>query len=219
MIKTKSTKITFNGTILGNGEIPIICPHCGICIEPTFISKAYNLFGPEQIATLIFKGNCCDQLSFATYKVNLQNKTYELLSVYPPTKPIIFDEAIQQISPRFIESYNQAYSAEILNHFELAGAGYRNALEILIKDYAINILKKDNTEVSKKKLYAAIAEYVPEHTISAADVVRLLGNDFTHYERKYDHLGLNELKSYLEIYILAVKLEYKKKNPPISVNR
>lgn len=46
--------------------------------------------------------------------------------------------------------YNQALQSEFHKNIELAAVGYRSALEILIKDYAVNELGLNPEEVSSK---------------------------------------------------------------------
>lgn len=88
---------------------------------------------------------------------------------------------------------------------------------MLIKDFAINILKEKKEEVVKIKLYGAIEKYLPDVDMSnCADVVRILGNDNTHYERDYENIDFNVLKQYLDIFIEMIEVKIKVKNPPVS---
>ena len=126
------------------------------------------------------------------------------------------DELIEKISPRFIEVYNQALRAKDNKDLNLAAIGYRSALEILIKDYAINELNEPPEKVIKLKLFEAISNYLPENMLSTADVVRILGNDHTHYERKYPELDFNLLQKYMDIFINLVQTKLLIANPPVS---
>ena len=56
----------------------------------------------------------------------------------------------------------------------MAAVGYRSALEILIKDYAINDLHEPSEKVVKLDLFHAISNYLSSDTVNAADVVRIL---------------------------------------------
>lgn len=49
--------------------------------------------------------------------------------------------------------YNQALRSESKGDIELAAIGFRSALEILVKDYAVNELKINVEEVSRKSLF------------------------------------------------------------------
>ena len=47
-------------------------------------------------------------------------------------------------------------------------------------------------------------------------VVRILGNDNTHYERDYENIDFDVLKQYLNIFIEMIEVQIKIKNPPVS---
>ncbi|WP_288477997.1 DUF4145 domain-containing protein [uncultured Clostridium sp.] len=218
MNKTKYTQLISGNTVLFTAEKPIICPHCGAFIEPKLVSYQNILFSDFSIYLIAFIGSCCEKAFFATYR--LIDGNGELLTLYPSNKPSQLPDSIKKISPRFINLYNQAYTAEQNNHFELAGCGYRNALEVLIKDYAINELKKDPKEVVKKSLNNSIKDYIPSVNLSnSADVIRLLGNDYTHYERHYEQIEFEVLKRYLRIFIDNIENEYLMAHPVITSNR
>lgn len=222
MYKTKliSKILSSTGTTV-NFNIPICCPHCGHSVTPNIISNSLITYrGQTRLLTIVYKGDCCDLPFFACYSYTSKDDT-KLLSIYPSIKPALLPEKIQECSPRFIELYNQAYTAEQNNHLELAGAGYRNSMEILIKDFAINKLNIPREEVVKKTLYDAIGTYLKEINLatSAADVVRVLGNDFTHYESKYDDIDFTVIKRYLEILITQIETKLLLMEPIITVNR
>ncbi|HFD2035903.1 TPA: DUF4145 domain-containing protein [Clostridium perfringens] len=218
MNKTKhSTLITSGGTTLFECEIPINCPHCSAFINPQPNTYSCITLSNFYIYIIAYQAPCCDNYFFVTYKVT--NNKGELLTIYPSNKPEKLPEAIEKISPRFVNLYNQAYTAEQNNHLELAGSGYRNALEVLIKDYAINELGIDSKEVVKKNLNRSINEYVPSVRLSnSADVIRLLGNDYTHYERHYEDIDFQILKKYMRIFINSIETEYLINHPVVVPN-
>ena len=127
------------------------------------------------------------------------------------------NEILSSISERFINMYNQALQAEFVDNIELAAIGYRSALEILVKDYAINELGKDSDEVSKKSLCNAIGEYLNQQDLVAtADVIRILGNDYTHYKRKFPEHDFDLLKGYMNIFLKQIEVQYMISHPPVS---
>lgn len=92
-------------------------------------------------------------------------------------KPIVpyRNDNLASISERFIDMYNQALTSEHNQNYELAAIGYRSALEILVKDYAIQELNEPEETVSKKSLCDAIAKYLSQpDLVATADVVRIL---------------------------------------------
>ena len=113
--------------------------------------------------------------------------------------------------------YNQSLKAESNGHYELAAIGFRTSLEILIKDYAITELNLSEDDVAKKNLFNAISEYLnQDNLIKTADVIRILGNDFTHYERKYPEHDFELLKGYMNIFVKQIEVQYMVNHPPVS---
>lgn len=193
------------------------CPYCGISTDATRIDvKAFSITDGI-IADVIYKCTSCDKIFHVSYKKMKDEEIFILYSVFPNFQGKEFSKEIQSVSPRFIKLYNQAYKAEYDTNYELAGCGYRNALEVLIKDYAINILGEKKEDVVKYKLYKAIELYLKDVDMSnCADVVRILGNDNTHYERDYENIDFDVLKQYLNIFIEMIEVQIKIKNPPVS---
>ena len=195
----------------------LTCPYCGIGTDANRNDiKAFKI-NDGIVADAIYKCTSCDKIFHVSY-VKLNNEeTFKPFSVYPNFQGRSFSKEICDVSPRFVKLYNQAFKAEYDNNYELAGSGYRNALEILIKDYAINVLKHKMEDVVKFKLYGAITEYLPDVDMSnCADVVRILGNDNTHYERDYENIDFSVLKQYMNIFIDMIDVQIKIKNPPVG---
>ena len=104
--------------------------------------------------------------------------------------------------------YNQAFSAEQYNLTEICGVGYRKALEFLIKDYLI-INNPDETEkIQKKLLGSCISEYIDNTRLkSVAKRAVWLGNDETHYIRKWETKDLQDLKKLIELTLHWIEME------------
>lgn len=206
-------------------DIPLTCPYCGKVVEFTPNSHhSFDFNDGETFHIYLLHSKCCNKLSIATYhKIfdkNADKDVYKFVSMYPNPKLSVIPENIQKLSPRFYTLFNDSEFAFSQNMFELAGSGYRNSLEILIKDYAIKELEKDPEEVSKKKLFDAIDAYLPNQKLkNSADVVRILGNDCTHFEQKYEEYDLDVLKAYLDIFVTMINAEYMVNHPPVARNQ
>lgn len=193
------------------------CPYCNIGTDAPRLSIVPCTIENGVIANATYKCTSCDKIFHVSYVKLETEEMFKPYSVYPNFQGRNFSDEISNVSPRFIRLYNQAYKAEYDNNLELAGCGYRNALEVLIKDYAINVLKEKKEEVVNIKLHGAIGKYLPDVDMSkCADVVRILGNDNTHYERDYENIDFNVLKQYLNIFIEMIEVQIKVKNPPVS---
>ena len=201
-------------------DIPIICPNCNYSVQPIIIDyRLMNFSEKNHLLVISYKGNCCSVPFYATYEYDARKGS--ILDVYPHLKPAMLPANVKELSPRFASLYEQSYTAEQNNHIELAGSGYRNAIEVLIKDFAIKKLNSPKDDVGKMKLYDVIGTYLKEVNIdtSAADVIRVLGNDYTHYQRKYDDIDFIVVKKYLEIFIQQVETKLLLMEPIVPTNR
>jgi hypothetical protein len=202
-------------------KVPRFCPHCDQAISPITIEFLKTNYSDGQSLN-IFLHRCpdCNKHFLTTHLRNEPDRILEHVATYPSMKNKHFHKLIEETSPRFVKIYNQAYTAEQLNHFEIAGTGYRLALEILIKDFAIKCLGKNPDEVKRKKLADAIREYLDDQeSFTSADVVRILGNDYVHYHQKYEDVEFEHLKWYLDMFIKKVEAKLLFLNPPVPTRQ
>jgi hypothetical protein len=125
---------------------------------------------------------------------------YELGYIEPYTIiEIEYSASIKTCSPMFIKIYNQANVAEIKGLDEIAGVGYRKSIEFLIKDYIIS--KNENEETIKStSLGNCIKKYIDDPKIRVcAERATWLGNDETHYIRKWTNKDISDLKTLIKI--------------------
>lgn len=214
---------SINSSTVTSFSIPTVCPHCNYAVQPIVKDNKLLTFGKnnkDRLLIISYLGDCCDTPFYATYLYH-GNYTATLLDVYPHLKPSVLPDKIKDLSSRFAELYEQSYTAEQNGHIELAGSGYRNAIEVLIKDFAIKKLNAPEKDVCKMTLYDAIGSYLKEVNIdtAAADVVRVLGNDYTHYQRKYDDIDFIVVKKYLEIFIQQIDTKLLLMEPIVPTNR
>jgi hypothetical protein len=158
----------------------------------------------------------CRSIFVGRYKKNLQGNSFELDGVYPiryvGTK---FAPEIDSTSPEFVEIYHQAEAAEAAGYDRIAGMGYRKSLEFLIKDYLGLIHPDKKEEIANEFLGKCIDTLVEDPKIKAcAKRAAWLGNDETHYIRKWESKDINDLKvlvrlstNWIESSILTARYE------------
>ena len=133
----------------------------------------------------------------------LPQGTFKLWSTTPwnPRDPAVPDE-VARISPAFVEVYSQASAAETFRLPQVAGPGYRKALEFLIKDYCAG-LEPDNSEVIRSTpLGRVISDHVGDANVRAcAQRAAWLGNDETHYVRRWESKDIQDLKTLLQLTV------------------
>lgn len=189
------------------------CPICNKNILPNMIC---DLILDEKLY-LIFSCPSCEEIFMAFYKLGRDRKTgdnrFKLEEIFP--KMVVsseFEKEICDISPMFVEVYNQSRQAEIYNLNEISGMGYRKALEYLIKDYIIKNNSEKEEEVKAELLGNCIKNMVDNPKIKKmAKGAAWLGNDETHYIRRWEDKDIEDLKALINITVYWIMYELKTK--------
>jgi hypothetical protein len=190
---------------------PKVCPVCHHKIRPIQTSAVRRA---EDILQVCFRcpDEDCDVLFIAVYEAKPYASAgapeYKLVGCLPKSPaPANHSEEIQAVSASFVEIWDQASAAEFHGLKEVAGVGYRKSLEYLIKDYLIGAgVARD--EVVGKLLGKCIKDHVQEPRIKrCAERAAWLGNDETHYSRKWEEFGLSDLKELIQMSVAWIELE------------
>lgn len=119
-----------------------------------------------------------------------------------------FEETIQRVSTQFVALYNQAYSAEQHKLALICGAGYRKSLEFLVKDYAKSKNPKDQVAIEKTQLGPCIQNYIVHpKVVDIAKRAVWLGNDETHYVKKWEDKDLADLKALIDLTVHWISMD------------
>ena len=121
-----------------------------------------------------------------------------------------FSETIKEISKDFSTIYNQALQAENDNLTEICGPGYRKGLEFLVKDYLIGhaVDEDEKNEIKAESLGDSIKNRIQDaHIKEVAKRAVWLGNDETHYIRKWEQKDLKDLKKLIDLTVHWMEAE------------
>lgn len=213
---TKKTQFSYNPEELYNLEgieSPKKCPMCHHAIEPVFISIAIH---SESEGAIMFYCTACTKSfisHFHHYKPTFDHRyIFEGYKLHAPRffEKVPFEKVIEQLSPRFVTTYNESSIAEQIDLKEVCGMGYRKALEILIKDYAIHKHPNDKDKISSPsyKLNQCINEYITEHRIKKPSIAASwIGNDETHYTRIHETKDIKDLKDFIKTVVYFIQFE------------
>ena len=131
--------------------------------------------------------------------------------VYPNKIVTDIDRLFIDHAPRFVEFYSEAIEAEKMGLENIAGTGYRSAIECLIKDYALafELDTKEYLSDPKFTFNNAIDRYVKDDDLlkSALHFIRIVGNGYTHWN-KSTSISLSQLKNYVDIIIQIFKSKF-----------
>lgn len=129
----------------------------------------------------------------------------ELIPVTPHTEP--FSAGISNLSPTFVNTYNQSQFAESQGLTEICGMGYRRALEFLVKDYLIHLTPDQEDAIKGEFLGASIKRINNDHIKVLAERSTWIGNDETHYVRKHEDFDYTDLKRFIMAMVRYIDSE------------
>ncbi|WP_306010447.1 hypothetical protein [Bacillus sp. MMSF_3328] len=197
---------------------PDVCPICHFAQRPTPINAIHNDSSASALRIELVcacTNDDCKRVFIAYYNSPKSGSSTWTLGECMPNKirPREFDAEINDISPMFSEIYNQAAEAEAsgLNH--IAGMEYRKALEFIIKDYLISFQNEDKDQIEGKFLGKCINEHITDTNIKkVSERAVWLGNDETHYIRKWITKDIEDLKGLIELTIYWIAAQIKTQN-------
>ena len=195
-------------------RIPDRCAHCQrygkvrvlLAVEMAIEYRARR----DALAICQCKDSHCGGAFVAAYAVTTQNgiDAGGLMSHMPLkfSEVAKFCDTISALSPIFCATYDEAVQAQENGLSQICGAGFRRALEFLVKDYAISIAPADNTELRQKiartLLGLCIRDYLPNGSIQeVAKRAAWLGNDETHYYRTWTKHDTSDLKALIQLTV------------------
>lgn len=178
----------------------VACPGCGTLISPQYLSY-------DQVAGVLF---CkCPVRDCETHFLLRVSGSWVQFIPNHPMKTEEFSDIVRNISSRFNQIYNESYAAEQMGLMEICGVGYRKALEFLIKDYVMEGKDEDTQEkIKRMQLAKCIEEYVTDmNVMNVSKRAVWIGNDETHYVRKWEEKDVKDLKGLIKLTIRWIEQE------------
>jgi hypothetical protein len=188
-------------------RVPDKCPRCHTHQQPKLLSWQY--MPGENLVEGVFRcvNAACEKVFIAEYhrEPTLGMHILGHLSPYA-VKPPTIARAVVVVSPMFVEILTQVETAREFRLDQLEGVGLRKALEFLIKDYATLLQPDKDAEIRKEYLGKVIEEYIEDNTVKQlAARATWLGNDETHYERRWETKDLNDLRALVRLTVNAIE--------------
>jgi hypothetical protein len=206
MIKTQIR--TINGSLDARiSSHPDKCPHCHFGIVPEYIFGFVDRYS-------LFLSFCCvrhDCLRYFLVEYDEDHNHIFHLKRYILGKPnpTEHQQIIKDISPTFVTLYDQAQASQYYGLDDVCGMGFRKALEFLIKDYIISKDPASKNTIEKKLLGDCIKYHIDSQKIKdIASRAAWLGNDESHYIRKWVNMDVNNLKQLIQLTTHWIETEY-----------
>lgn len=214
-------------------EVPKLCQYCNIValpnllwhsdIEEWMINSARK--SEEPIISVVYECTNCHKEFLYPYKLFfdsnvLQSKLTKYDIDYSHFLKEIPEE-INQISEKFVKIYYQSLIAEKNNLDLIIGVGFRKSIEFLVKDYCINLLGHSKEEISKKPLSQTINMITNSKIKVTALATTWIGNDETHYEKKYTDKDISDMKRFIKslVHHIASEIYANEANNFIELNK
>lgn len=178
---------------------PKKCPICHHAIAPIYNTGV--IVKKDKIIDLSFQCTSCNNMFIGKYFK--EYSIYYLKSVSPiiPEK-VEFEQEIIETSPLFVETYNQSIYAESKSLNQLTGIGLRKSLEFLIKDFLITQEGNDENTIKNSTLSQCIHNFIDDNNlVEISKRATWLGNDETHYVRKWEDKDINDLKILIKLTV------------------
>jgi hypothetical protein len=181
---------------------PNECPVCHRSIHPLMLQP--HVAPDEQWVEMPCRctSDRCGHLFLAQYSAYEAYK-FSFKGAVPLTAVAgDFPESVTAISPAFITIYGQAMSAESHSLDQLVGIGLRKALEFLFKDFAVHLNPNDKDKILGMQIGPCIDAYATDPNLrGCAKRATWLGNDETHYLRKWDDKDIKDLKVLVKLTV------------------
>lgn len=190
------------------------CTNCNKALSP---QKLYSIVIEKEDEFYIYVAdfcNSCKTVLISEYKANkISDNVYrqeKLIRTYPEMfESEYFEKDIEKLSPQFVKIYNQALQAEKIGLDEIAGLGYRKAVEFLIKDFAIHERPNEEDEIRNSWMKVCIEKYIEDKKIQVlAEKSDWIGNDEAHYIRKQEDRDIKDMKRFIKamVYYIGIIL-------------
>ena len=192
---------------------PKTCPHCGLQINAehrnaSFYHRSIPLItSPMTYLEAVFQcpSQECSRLFIALYEIPPLETggRFVLIKTIPATSHTrVFEAFVKDVSPSFCEIWNQAYQAEQAGLTQICGMGYRKAVEFLVKDYLVRQKPNEEKVILATFLSNCISKHIDDPRIKAcATRAAWLGNDETHYLRKWEGKDVKDLKTLIDLTV------------------
>lgn len=205
-----------------NVEVDEYCPHCKMPMSPKLIyAIASNLYdiGKNSVCVLLqCSRSSCQKFFALEFPFLRRNGSPSIERVYPAVKytysPHLENNLPKNLNdtfPEFKKIYDQSLEAESMGLDEIAGVGYRKAVEFLLKEFVIYKDTNKREEIEKKFLGKVISEDLTDlpRIQALAKATVWIGNDETHFVKVHTDKDLKDMKEFLSAAALYISAELK----------
>lgn len=190
-----------------------ICPYCHteISHHKVFITPFYEK--DTKRFAILFECLRCHDYFVVTYRWSSDFCDYSHEAIYQPIDiprlpPLHTDipKNIEEHFPEFKVIYEQSFQAESLGLTAICGMGFRKALEFLVKSYSISKAPDEKQKIKSETLSQSINR-LDEKLKILAKAISWIGNDETHYVRKWENKDVTDMKQFISALMSFISAE------------
>jgi hypothetical protein len=189
--------------------IPDDCPTCGRLVVFPFNGASLAKTTGELQTVHHCPNKACGSYMIC-YHTSVATGVWKLKKTEPPKFALVaLPDFVQEISSSFVSIFMEAVEAKERGLNQIAGPGFRKAFEFLIKDYAKTKAKPEEFEdIEKLQANPVVNKYIPDSRVQAVAKRALwVGNDETHYLRKWEDRDVNDLTTLIKLTIEWIDIE------------
>lgn len=215
---------TNNGNLNAKAENPDICPFCHVANIPTSIFDYYDDSQLRLFSLWNCNNNRCKKVFVTTHR-HFHNSEFVLESYLTGSlkgpkwpQPILNLKNGQtvktenELETKFIKTYQQSLEAEANGYDEIAGMGFRKAIEYLVKDWAIQLHPEKKGAILEQWLAAVIKDNFSGELKDILERATWLGNDQTHYNKVFEEFNISHLKELIDLIVVELDRDFKKRH-------
>lgn len=204
-------------------DSPDICPHCHVANQPGHQFHYFDNNSDKLYSIWTCHSKICGKV-FITEHIEIAEGIYyvnRFLNGLPKgpnwPKPILELKDGRTINlenveeSKFIKTYLQSLEAESMGFDEIAGMGFRKAIEYLVKDWAIHNKPNEKDKILSLWMSQIISEYFIGDVKEILDRATWLGNDQSHYNKLFEDFNISHLKELIDLIMVELDREFKKK--------
>ncbi|MDN3643745.1 hypothetical protein QWY87_13595 [Lutimonas halocynthiae] len=207
MLSIKALQFDGSSKLVNYYTAPHECPFCHNSVTP----KTFQAFLKGNALEIVYgcPNSNCGRIFLAQFNRGTSGASFAYQSSSIGTfVEVEFSDTLKNLSSNFIEIFNQASKAESLNLHHIAGIGFRKALEFLIKDYLIAKNPEKEINIKKKFLGKCIKDDIENINVrEMGERATWLGNDETHYVRKWEDKDIKDLKLLIKVTTHWIEME------------
>ena len=181
-----------------NVENNCVCPYCHMAVS----NKVHDLVpcgdNMDKFFLIVECPNCQSIYYLENKIIKYSSNKYGLLRSFPPNIQLDLPPTIRKNFPEFVEIYRQSLLAQNDGLDEIAGMGFRKAVEYLVKPYVKTLYSDKEDDINQETLGKTIARIEFPLIKNLAKAATWLGNDQTHTQQWHTDYNVEDIKKFIK---------------------